>query len=127
MLKNIASSASYGVLAEVNAQDLPPHATQKVRVVGGSGSFFAQTAKPEVAGEYFFSPVAALVTGAGRRLLAIMERLVTDAGGSYAYCDTDSMGIIALLGSNCVQGSGLHRRENLEDFREQRAKMHEAV
>jgi hypothetical protein len=28
-------------------------------------------------------------------MLAILERLITDAGGSYAFCDTDSMAIVA--------------------------------
>lgn len=44
-------------------------------------------------GIYNASVIGTLITGAGRLLLAIAERLVNDSGLSYAYCDTDSMGI----------------------------------
>lgn len=95
VLKVIANSGSYGIFAEMNPQDLPDGDTREVQVVGGSQSFTADSTKPEQPGEYCFPPVAALVTGAARLLLAVLERLVMDAGGSYAMCDTDSMAIIA--------------------------------
>jgi hypothetical protein len=38
-------------------------------------------------------PLAAFSTGAGRLLLALLERLVTDAGGNWLCTDTDSMAI----------------------------------
>jgi hypothetical protein len=34
-------------------------------------------------------------TAGGRLLLAMLEKMVTDAGGSYLMCDTDSMAIVA--------------------------------
>src|SRR5437762_7109447 len=37
----------------------------------------------------------AVTNGAARLLLALLERLVRDAGGTYALCDTDSLAIIA--------------------------------
>ena len=40
-------------------------------------------------------PVAALVTAGARLLLAVAERLVHDAGGEVAYCDTDSLFIVS--------------------------------
>jgi hypothetical protein len=39
--------------------------------------------------------MAACITGAARLMLALLERRVDDAGGSYAFCDTDSMAIVA--------------------------------
>lgn len=44
-------------------------------------------------GIYNASVIGTLITGAGRLLLAIAERLVNDNGLTYAYCDTDSMSI----------------------------------
>jgi len=95
VLKVIANSGSYGIFAEVNPQDLPNGETREVRVIGGSQRFTVSSAKPEQVGEYCFPPIAALVTGAARLLLALLERLVRDAGGTYALCDTDSLAIIA--------------------------------
>jgi DNA polymerase elongation subunit (family B) len=46
-------------------------------------------------GRWYFPPVAALITAGGRLLLAMLERCVTDAGGSYLFCDTDSLCIDA--------------------------------
>lgn len=35
------------------------------------------------------------ITAAARLMLALLERSITDAGGSYVYCDTDAMAIVA--------------------------------
>jgi hypothetical protein len=44
----------------------------------------------------FFSPlVAALVTGGARLMLAMAETEVTKRGGTFAFCDTDSLAIVA--------------------------------
>ncbi len=95
VLKALANSGSYGIFLEMNPQDLPDGETRDVRVIGGSQRFTAKSTKPEQAGEYCFPPVAALVTGAARLVLALLERLVRDTGGSYAFCDTDSLAILA--------------------------------
>jgi hypothetical protein len=39
--------------------------------------------------------LATVITGAARLMLALLERCVTDLGGTYAFCDTDSMAIVA--------------------------------
>jgi hypothetical protein len=95
VLKVIANSGSYGIFAEMNPQNLAPGETRQVRVIGGSARFTATSAKPEEPGEFCFPPIAALVTGAARLLLALVETLVRELGGSYAMCDTDSMAILA--------------------------------
>jgi hypothetical protein len=46
-------------------------------------------------GEYFFPPLASLATAGARLLLALLERLISDAGGSWAFADTDSMAIVS--------------------------------
>ena len=53
---------------------------------GGTGGSRASTASPR-------SP--ACITGAARLMLAMLERCVTDLGGTWAFCDTDSMAIVA--------------------------------
>lgn len=35
-------------------------------------------------------------------MLALLERVVTDQGGSYAFCDTDSMAVVATDNGNLV-------------------------
>ena len=50
---------------------------------------------PEAPGEYCFPPLASLITSGGHLLLALLERLVADCGGTYAMEDTDSMAIVA--------------------------------
>jgi hypothetical protein len=49
----------------------------------------------EVSGRWQFPPAAALITAAGRLMLAIVERMVAEAGGTYLLTDTDSMLIVA--------------------------------
>src|SRR6185437_6140451 len=42
-----------------------------------------------------FPPMASLITGAARLMLALLEHSVTELGGTYAMEDTDSMAIVA--------------------------------
>lgn len=93
-LKTLANATSYGIFAEQVRHELPGTARERVNVFGLS-SFACQVTAPEQAGEYFFSPLACLITGAARLMLALLERCVSDAGGAYAFCDTDSMAIVA--------------------------------
>jgi hypothetical protein len=69
---------------------------EEVTVHGrGEEPHAARVAGPEDPGVYTFPPVAAAITGGARLLLAMLERQVTQAGGTYAFCDTDSMAIVA--------------------------------
>ncbi len=49
----------------------------------------------ENAGRWFFPILAALITSGGRLLLAILEQCVKEAGGTYLFCDTDSLAIVS--------------------------------
>jgi len=95
LLKVVANSGGYGILAEMNPQDLKAGTTADVVVVGGSDRFTTKSTKPEQPGEFFFPPMASLVTGGARLLLALVESLVSRLGGTFAMCDTDSMAIVA--------------------------------
>ncbi|MGD0581165.1 MAG: hypothetical protein ABSC08_19855, partial [Bryobacteraceae bacterium] len=50
---------------------------------------------PDVPGEFCFPPLAALITGGARLMLAQLEHSVREMGGTYAMEDTDSMAIVA--------------------------------
>jgi hypothetical protein len=93
-LKVIANSA-YGNLAQMDDVDLPEGESAEVEVFGAIDSFVTRTTKPEKLGEYFFPPIAAQITAGARCMLAMLERCVTDRGGTYAMEDTDSMAIVA--------------------------------
>jgi hypothetical protein len=93
-LKTLANSGSYGLFVEVTpeAQAQPT----SVAVFSGDTSF-ESPALPiiERPGRWYFPPIAALITSGGRLLLAMLERSVSDAGGTYLFCDTDSLCVIA--------------------------------
>jgi hypothetical protein len=57
--------------------------------------FTCRVAHPDVPGEYCFPPLASLITGAARLMLAMVEHRVSELGGTYAMEDTDSMAIVA--------------------------------
>ena len=77
-LKVLANSTSYGIYAEVNAE--PSIGTKTpVRVWGLDAPFVTRVERPELPGEYYFPPLAAVITGAARLMLALLERCVTDA------------------------------------------------
>ena len=93
-LKVLANSASYGIYAEMNRQesdhkvDVTCHGIDK-------DPFVCTVAHPDVPGEYCFPPLASLITGAARLMLALLEWCVSDLSGTYAMEDTDSMAIVA--------------------------------
>ncbi|HEY2474981.1 MAG TPA: hypothetical protein VGI19_09275, partial [Candidatus Cybelea sp.] len=71
-----------------------PRAPTRVQV-WGMHEFPASVDRPERHSPLCSFPIAALVTAGARLLLAVAERLVHDAGGEVAYCDTDSLFIVA--------------------------------
>ena len=95
-LKVLANSGSYGIYAEMIRHERPAGSPERVTVHPGTGAAFtAKVTAPEEPGAYCFPPIAACITGAARLMLALLERAVTDAGGTWAFCDTDSMAIVA--------------------------------
>ena len=64
---------------------------------GLNGPFSVKTNAVEQPGEFYRPPLAALISSGARLMLAMLERCVSDAGGSYALCDTDSMAIALSL------------------------------
>jgi len=94
-LKVNANAGSYGIFAEMNREDLAAKETARVTVYGLHQAFTSRTIAPESPGEFFFAPTASLITGAARLMLALLERRVTDSGGTFAFMDTDSIAVVA--------------------------------
>lgn len=95
-LKTLANATSYGIYVQMTRRELGPNRRETVTVYGHHDEPFKRSvANPEEPGEYAFPPVAAAITGAARLLLALTEHEVTARGGTYVFCDTDSMAIVA--------------------------------
>jgi hypothetical protein len=113
-LKVLANSTSYGIFAEMNRRELGSGKKQRVTVHGlDAEPFQTEVSGPEEPGAFCFPPLAAFIAGAARLMLALLERCVTDLGGSYAMCDTDSMAIVATQAGGlvpCPGGSERYRR-----------------
>ncbi|MFI5801019.1 DNA polymerase [Streptomyces sp. NPDC051677] len=92
-LKILANAGSYGIFVEVNREDDKEESEEVIH--GNHGSWNAVVRKPETPGQYCFPPIGALITGAARLVLGMLEKLVTDEGGTWVMCDTDSMAIVA--------------------------------
>ena len=105
-LKVLANSGSYGILAEQNRQELPVGKPASLTVYGLGEPFRAETTTPEDPGVYCFPPLASLITAGARLMLTLVERMVADAGGTYAFCDTDSMAIVSTQQGGLVPCEG---------------------
>ncbi|MHB8459730.1 MAG: hypothetical protein ACYDAK_02940 [Candidatus Limnocylindrales bacterium] len=105
-LKKAGNSTAYGIPIEVNVTDLGR--TIDVQVARPDGTTYAPPSvhRDEAPGVWFHPLVAALVVAGGRLLLAAAMRLVHDAGGTYAYTDTDSLCILATPDGGLVEPRG---------------------
>lgn len=91
-LKILANSI-YGFFVELNP-DIQNHDVP-VRVFSGEKNFPDDSDVIENPGPWFFPPLASLITSGGRLLLAMTEGLVKEKRGTYLFCDTDSLTIVA--------------------------------
>ena len=112
-LKVTASSGSYGIFAEMNqepnstVQHRKDYKPPKVKVYGvKDDSLIVDSDKRDVPGPYAFPPMATLITGAARLMLGMLEKCVSDAGGTWVSCDTDSMTIPVTEQGGTVQTTG---------------------
>lgn len=116
VLKVLANSTSYGIFAEMNRQEVGGGTTEHVTVHGlDAEAFVTRVSGPEEPGTFCFPPLAAFIAGAARLMLALLERCVTDLGGTYAMCDTDSMAIIATAQGGLVPCPGGSERSRRKD------------
>lgn len=103
-LKILANSTSYGTYLELNPVKIEPSKRPKITVHSGE-HIFEQPAPDtiEQPGRFYFPLLGALITSGGRLLLAMIERCVRDAGGTYMCCDTDALTIVASKTGGTVQ------------------------
>jgi hypothetical protein len=109
-LKVLGNSGSYGLFIQIDPETR--RKAQKVRVYSGEVMRTMDSEYIEKLGPWYFPPVASLITSGGRLLLAMLERCVQDNGGTYLFCDTDSMGIIASEKGGLVPCAGGKSRLN---------------
>jgi hypothetical protein len=93
-MKITANGTAYGSAIELNPIEHRKGAWVRVHLPDGT-SYRLHRERTEEPGRWFHPLIATLVAGAGRLLLASAMRLVNDLGGSWAFCDTDSLFIIA--------------------------------
>ena len=91
-LKQLAAGGAYGIYAEINVQpakgddDLPGEVYADI-------TYPAKNVHDERPGAFTNPIIASLVTGGARLMLALLESEVTRGGGTFAFCDTDSLAI----------------------------------
>jgi hypothetical protein len=106
-LKVLGNATSYGIYAQMTRHEHRAGPPAAVTVYGRPDEPWPwKTATPEDPGEYCFPPLAACITGAARLMLAMLERAVIDRAGTYAFCDTDSMAIVATQSGGLVECPG---------------------
>jgi len=89
-IKIVANSTSYGIFIEVNRDDAPK--PEPLDVYGPSGERQSVTTLAvEEPGRYFHPLLGTLITGAARLMLALSERVASDQGLGWVFCDTDSL------------------------------------
>jgi hypothetical protein len=103
-LKVLANSGSYGLFVEVNAERKKKERT--VNYFSGEKRGRVASNYVENPGAWYFPPVASLITSGGRLLLAMLEKSVQGKHGSYLFCDTDSLCIVASKKRGFVQLPG---------------------
>jgi len=91
-LKCIGNAGAYGPLVELNEQK--EGADVKLNVYSGEHYHQQTIREREAPGPFYFPPLASLITAGGRLLLALAEKCITDAGGTYLFCDTDSLCVV---------------------------------
>jgi hypothetical protein len=107
-LKVLANAASYGIYAEMHR--LESDHKRNVTCYGiDAKPFPCRVAHPDEPGVFCFPPLASLITGAARLMLALLEHCVTEQGGTYAMEDTDSMAIVATERGGTIPCAGGER------------------
>ena len=106
--KVVANSGAYGDFAETNPADIDPDAEPTARPVHvyANNKFTTYVNRPERPGRFCFFPTASLVTAGARLLLALGFSEVAQQGGEVAYCDTDSLVVVATKGGGAVRCDG---------------------
>jgi len=93
-LKVLASATSYGIYAQMDRQEEDDRIEITCHGIDPE-PYACKVANPDMPGEFCFPPLASLITGGARLMLGLLERCVSELGGTYVMEDTDSMAIVA--------------------------------
>src|SRR2546425_743507 len=105
-LKILANAGAYGIWAELNKVRYGRNNAKRLHIYSGEFERVDSVTEIERPGPWYFPPVAALITAGGRLLLALLERMVTAAGGTYMATDTDAMSIVSTEKGGLVPCAG---------------------
>jgi len=105
-LKVLASATSYGIYGEMNRHESDDPVNVSCYGIDPE-PFKCRVVHPDVPGEYCFPPLASLITGGARLMLALLEYCVREKGGTYAMEDTDSMAIVSTEDGGAVACNGM--------------------
>lgn len=104
-MKATANSTAYGSPVEMNPIEHRKGAWVRVHQPDGS-SYRTHVSRTEQPGRWIHPLIATLVSAGGRLLLASAMALVKERGGQYAFCDTDSLLIVATKDGGLVPCAG---------------------
>jgi hypothetical protein len=104
-MKATANANAYGTPIELNPVEHRKPVWITVTNPDGA-SYRTALDRTEQPGGWFHPLIATLVAGGGRLLLASAMRLLDDLGGSYAFCDTDSLFIVATEHGRLIECPG---------------------
>lgn len=110
-LKIIANSGAYGLFVQLDERIERKQA--RLDVYSGQHYHNQPIRELEVPGPWYFPPLAALITSGGRLLLAMAEKCVTDARGTWLFCDTDSIAVVASKRAGDVRGAFPEEHDDL--------------
>ncbi|MEQ3627972.1 MAG: hypothetical protein ABNH49_04925 [Hyphomonas sp.] len=112
-IKIIANATCYGIFVEVNRDDAPKPEALMLYDADSESHEISSTALEEP-GRYFHPLLATLITGAARLMLATAERLASDQGLGWVFCDTDS---IAMARPNGMDSEAFYSKtQNVIDW-----------
>ena len=93
----IFANSIYGFFVETNLEYTPQNKPVRVRVYSGQETYVPKRSYEieESHGNWYAPYIASLITSGGRLLLALLDKCVIDAGGVWAWADTDALAIVA--------------------------------
>lgn len=109
----MAAGGSYGIFAEVN---VTPHnlADPLAGMIYSDTTYLCPDVHNERPGAFANPIIASLVTGGARLMLAMLEQEVTAGNGVFAFCDTDSLGVVC--GDECPGDVPSLQRSNIGEI-----------
>ncbi len=104
-LKCVGNGGAFGLFAQIDPRVEPEEVIVQV-FSGVADPFPSNTVNTERSGSWYLPILASWITSGAHLLLALVERLVTDAGGTWALMDTDSAAMVATEHGGLVPCSG---------------------